>query len=309
MPSTIVILGTGGTIAGTAASATDNVGYSAAQRPVGDLVAAVPPLTGLPLELEDVAQIDSKDMDHATWQRLAQRVAHHLARSEVQGIVVTHGTDTAEETAWFLQRVLAPAKPVVLAVAMRPGTSLAPDGPQNLLDATVVAREPGASGVMVVAAGTVHGAHDVRKVHTYRVDAFSSGDAGPIGRVEEGRMRRHRTWPLCPALGIERLARGPAFWPRVEVLVSHAGANGRFVEALVDSGVRGIVVACTGNGTLHRELEEALKRASTAGVAVWRSTRCGQGVVIDSGREVLPSAAGLSPWQARVELMLSLMDS
>jgi hypothetical protein len=215
MPSTVVILGTGGTIAGTAANPADNVGYTAAQRSVGDLVAAVPSLGQAPIQLEQIAQLDSKDMDHATWQRLAQRVEHHLARPEVCGVVITHGTDTMEETAWFLQRVLAPGKPVVLTGAMRPSTALQADGPQNLLDACVVAREAGACGVVVVFGGQVHSAHDVRKVHTYRIDAFSSGDGGPIARVEEGRLRRHRLWPVGSPFGVARLAFEPSSWPRV----------------------------------------------------------------------------------------------
>ncbi len=140
MQAKIVILGTGGTIAGTAASPADAIGYTAAQLGVAQLVAGVPALAGLPLESEQVAQLDSKDMDFATWQRLAQRVAAHLARDEVQGVVITHGTDTLEETAYFLHRVLAPAKPVVLTAAMRPATSLQADGPQNLLDAVTLAR-------------------------------------------------------------------------------------------------------------------------------------------------------------------------
>jgi len=175
---TVVVLGTGGTIAGTAARATDNVGYAAARLGVAQLVRAVPALAGWPLEAEQVAQVDSKDMDHATWRALALRCAHHLARADIAGLVVTHGTDTLEETAWFLQRVLAPAKPVVLTAAMRPATALLADGPQNLLDAVTVASWPGARGVVAVLAGRVHGARDVRKVHTYRVDAFASGDAG-----------------------------------------------------------------------------------------------------------------------------------
>ena len=152
---TIVILGTGGTIAGTAASSTDNVGYTAAQIGVAQLLSAVPPLVGLALESEQVAQLDSKDMDFATWQRLAQRVGHHLARVQVAGVVITHGTDTLEETAYFLQRVLAPSKPVVLTAAMHPATALLADGPQNLLDAVTVAGLPGVQGVLVAMAGVL----------------------------------------------------------------------------------------------------------------------------------------------------------
>src|SRR5437867_1814402 len=165
--ATIVILGTGGTIAGAAASAADHVGYTAGQIGVAQLVAAVPSLAAVPLQCEQLAQLDSKDMDFATWQRLAQRVAELSARDDVQGIVITHGTDTLEETAYFLHRVLAPAKPVVLTAAMRPATALSADGPQNLLDAVCVARSAVASGVVAVLGGQVHGARDVRKVHPY----------------------------------------------------------------------------------------------------------------------------------------------
>jgi L-asparaginase len=307
MPSTVVILGTGGTIAGTAKNAADNVGYTAAQRGIDELVAAVPQLGQAPLELEQVAQLDSKDMDYATWQRLAQRIALHLARPEVVGVVVTHGTDTMEETAWFLQRVLAPAKPVVLTGAMRPSTALQADGSQNLLDAVAVAREPGACGVVVAFGGLVHSAHDVRKVHTYRLDAFSSGDAGPIARIEEGRLRRHRLWPVGSALGLARINFDPASWPRVEVVSGHAGSDGAIVDALVGAGVHGLIVAAPGNGSLHRVLELALRRAVTAGVPVWRCSRCAGGSLVGTFDDKLPAAPTASPWQARIDLMLSLL--
>jgi len=306
MPSTIVILGTGGTIAGTAADAGDNVGYTAAQRSVADLLAAVPALAGQAIEAEQLAQLDSKDMDHATWQRLAQRVAAQLARPEVAGVLVTHGTDTLEETAWLLQRVLAPAKPVVLVAAMRPATALAADGPQNLLDAVAVVRTPGARGVVAVLAGQVHAAGDVRKVHPYRADAFSSGDAGPLGVVEEGRLRRFRDWPAGTALGLDLLAVDPAAWPWVEIVTSHAGARPAAVRALVAAGVQGLVVAATGNGTLHQALVPALDEALAAGVPVWRCSRCARGVLV--GPDTGPAAA-MTPWQARVELLLVLLSA
>jgi L-asparaginase len=305
MGKTVVILGTGGTIAGAAADPADNVGYVAAQRPVGALLAALSLPPGEPVEAEQVTQLDSKDMDHATWRSLAERCAHHLARADVAGVVVTHGTDTLEETAWFLHRVLAPTRPLVLTAAMRPATSMAADGPQNLRDAIAVARTPGAAGVVAAVGGAVHGAADVRKVHTYRPDAFSSGDAGPIAHVEEGRLRRHRDWPRGTPLGLGRIAADPAAWPRVEVVASHAGATGALVRALVAGGVRGLVVAGTGNGSLHRALEEALQLAEAAGVPAWRCTRCATGVVVGSDGP----AAALSPWQARVELMLELLGA
>lgn len=303
----IVILGTGGTIAGTAASATDHTGYSAAQLGVAQLVAAVPPLAGLPIACEQVAQLDSKDMDHATWAALARRAAHHLARAEVAGVVVTHGTDTLEETAYFLHRVLGPARPLVLTAAMRPATAFGADGPQNLLDAVTLARTPGAAGVLAVLAGAVHAGAGLRKRHTYRVDAFDAGDAGPIGWMEEGRVRRLRPWPDTAGLGVERLPADPAAWPAVEIVTSHAGSDGRVVQALRDTGVRGIVVAATGNGTVHHALEKALREAQQDGVTVWRSSRCLDGVVTSAPGEVFPSAGALTPVQARIELMLRLM--
>ncbi len=303
--STVAVLATGGTIAGTAASATDNIGYSAAQLGVQALLDAVPALAGQPLVTEQVAQLDSKDMSHEVWAALAQRVAHHLAQPDIAGVVITHGTDTLEETAYLLQRLLAPAKPVVLTAAMRPATSLLRDGPQNLLDAVALARESGARGVMAVLAGTVHSALDVRKLHSYRLDAFGSGDAGPLAYVEEGRVRRLRDWPAGEPLGLDRIARGE--WPWVEIVTSHAGARPEAVRALVAAGVRGLVVAGTGNGTLHHALQDALLAAQAAGVSVLRCTRCLAGPVLTTPAERLPSAGTLTPAQARIELMLRLM--
>ena len=306
---TVVILGTGGTIAGTAKNATDNVGYTAAQIGVAQLLSAVPVLAGQALEAEQVCQIDSKDMGFVIWRALALRVAHHLARPEVAGIVITHGTDTLEETAYFLQRLLAPAKPVVLTAAMRPATALLADGPQNLLDAVSVARLPGGQGVVTVLAGDVHSAFDVRKTHTYRLAAFGSGDAGVVAQIEEGRLRQHRTWPAGEALGVGRLPVDLAGWPWVEIVTSHAGSRAKLVDALRSAGVRGIVVACTGNGTVHHELEAALVSAQAAGVRVMRSSRCLDGAVIASAGRALPSAAALTPVQARVEMILALLEA
>lgn len=311
----IVILGTGGTIAGTAAHAGDNLGYTAAQVGIGQLVAALPALANSRFELfsEQVAQIDSKDMDFGIWRALAQRVAHWLAQDEVQGIVITHGTDTLEESAFFLQALLNPAKPVVLTCAMRPATALAPDGPQNMLDAVAVASHTGARGVVVVCAGVIHSAADVQKVHTYRLDAFSSGDAGPLGYVEEGRLRLLRNWPSAlveqAQAAIKKIAPGTddQSWPRVEIVMNCAGADGRAVRALVADGVQGLVVAGTGNGTLHHALEAALLKAQAGGVRVVRATRCLEGRVLPKTGDVLVDSQGLSPVKARVALMLALM--
>ncbi|RYF74649.1 MAG: asparaginase, partial [Comamonadaceae bacterium] len=226
----IVVLGTGGTIAGRAARPDDNIGYSAAEVGVEELLTGAEPSPGITLLTEQVAQVDSKDMAFAIWLALAQRCAHWLAQPDVRGIVVTHGTDTLEETAFFLQRILDPTKPIVLTCAMRPSTSLTPDGPQNLRDAIVVAGATSARGVVAVCAGVIHSAFDVQKVHTYRLDAFSSGEAGPVGYVEEGEARMVRAWPTAPAAAALDACTGAA--PRVEILTSHAGATGLVVDAL-----------------------------------------------------------------------------
>jgi L-asparaginase len=298
----IVVLGTGGTIAGRGG----NLGYRAGAVAVADLLAGVAVPPGIDVEAEQVAQIDSKDMDFAVWRALAERCAHWLAQEDVAGLVVTHGTDTMEETAFLLQSVLAPRKPVVLTGAMRPATAAAPDGPQNLADALAVAASPGAHGVCVVFAGAIHGPDDVQKVHPYRLDAFTSGDAGPLGYVEEGRVRMLRAWPERSAVRSAPLPE-PAQWPRVEIVLSHAGASGAIVDALVQQGVAGLVVAGTGNGTLHHALESALVRAQQQGISVVRSTRCVQGQVLPHGGEPLPLAAGLSPVKARIALLLQRM--
>jgi len=175
-PATVVVLGTGGTISGTAASPDDNVGYVAGTVGVDVLVAAAPGPSGVRVESEQIAQLDSKDMDFATWRRLAERVAHHAARPEVSGLVVTHGTDTLEETAYFLARVVALAKPVVLTGAMRPASSREADGPRNLADAIAVAADAGRAGVVVAFAGALHSAREVRKVHSSRLEAFASAE-------------------------------------------------------------------------------------------------------------------------------------
>lgn len=302
----IVILGTGGTLAGTAAAPGDNVGYTAAQLGIAQILRAIAPLAGVPVEAEQVAQVDSKDMSFEVWRDLALRCDHWLRAADVAGIVVTHGTDTLEETAFFLQQVLQPAKPVVITCAMRPATALLPDGPQNIVDAVAVASTPGARGVVAVCAGVIHAAQDVAKVHNYRLDAFSSGDAGPLGHVEEGRVRLARDWPAASAPGLLAKLAGALAWPRVEIVMSHAGANGSIVRTLADQGVDGIVVAGTGNGTVHADLERALLDASARGVRVARSTRCAEGHVIAHPSDRLP-AHPASPVKARIALMLELM--
>lgn len=314
----IVVLGTGGTIAGVGAGGSDHTAYLAGQIDVGHLLSGIADLAdwGPRLGFEQLAQLDSKDMDHATWQLLARRCAHWLAQPDLGGLVITHGTDTLEETAWFLQSVLAPSKPVVITCAMRPTTALAPDGPQNLLDAITLAADPGTAdfapgAVLTVCAGRIHAADRVSKVHPYRLDAFESGDFGAAGWVEQGRVR----WagPLepvpAPEPGAVRAMSTPVSqWPWVELLHSHAGADDRQVRALVAAGVRGLLVAGTGNGTVHQALGRALREAQSKAVLVRLSTRCIEGQIVGAGSELPLAQHGLNPYKARISLMLELMS-
>ena len=236
---------------------------------------------------------------------------HHLLRDDVQGIVVTHGTDTLEETAYLLQRVLAPAKPVVLTGAMRPATL----APGRRARTTWSMRSPwrrsrARSGVLVVMAGSVHSALDVRKAHAHRLDAFSSGDAGPLARFENGALHRMRAWPSGDAMGVAVLDPAPDSWPAVEIITSHAGASTTLVDALARAGTKGLVVAATGNGTVHEAIEQGVQRAAWSGMVVLRATRCGDGAILDApqnGHAAWPSAGALTPAKARVELMLRLL--
>jgi L-asparaginase len=314
----VVVLGTGGTIAGTAASASEQVAYTAAQLGVAQLTAALPGLdallNGRELVVEQVAQLDSKDMDHGTWQLLARRCAHWLAQVDVASLVITHGTDTIEETAWFLQSVLQPSKPVVMVCAMRPASSDEADGPKNMRDAFLVSAQALAAGVSVVCAGVIHGARNVQKVHPYRLDAFSSGDAGPVGWVEDGLVRwtinKSVPSPSADAPDAGLLARvlntDVRQWPLVEVVLSHAGASRCVVDALVQSGVNGLVVAASGNGTVHQTVHEALLDAQRQGIHVRRSSRCQEGRMVGDNSH-WPDMQGLSPLKARISLMLALL--
>lgn len=326
----VVVLGLGGTIAGRASSAGDNLGYRAGELGVDVLLADLPGLParlqGAQLVSEQVAQLDSKDMDWGTWGRLLQACERHLAEADVGGLVITHGTDTLEETAYFLHLALSPAlqrKPVVFTCAMRPASALGSDGPQNLLDAISVVLDPHSAGVLVACAGALHAAEFVHKAHPYRVDAFNSGDAGPRGWVEEGRVR----WAWLPA-GFEPgsgragccasaaplVPVTPA--PRVELLMNYAGAGGVVADALCAQGeaapaLRGLVVAGTGNGSVNAGMLESLQRATQQGVAVALASRCEQGGVVRSSRvpdgwRVYP---GLSAIKARVRLMLELLPA
>lgn len=316
MKKVIVMLGMGGTIAGQSLSARDNIGYKAGELGVKSILEMIPVelRVGFDINTEQIAQLDSKDMSFPALYELAQRINTLLAKRHVAGIVVTHGTDTLEETAYFLQAMCNPSKPVVLTCAMRPASSLAPDGPQNILDALAVVQCADIAGVFVVCAGRIHLASLVQKTHTYRLDSFSSGEAGCHGVVEEGQVRLFNTPSVVLNKRFEDAGKNTVspvtsiVWPRVQIVTNFVGADGQIVDALVAQGVDGIVVAATGNGTIHRLLEASLLRAKNQGVAIVVSTRCAEGRVLPLPTNLFVDSAGLNPAKARVALIVKLLQ-
>ncbi|CAB3758010.1 asparaginase [Paraburkholderia solisilvae] len=314
--SRIAVLATGGTIAGSAHDATRTAGYQAGVVGVAQLLAAVPALSTLAnIHAEQVASIDSKDMSLALWTTLVQRVNALLATDAVDGIVITHGTDTLEETAYLLHLTVQSTKPVVLTAAMRPSTALSADGPLNLLNAVSVAANRAAhgQGVLVAFNNRIHSARDVVKTSTFAVDAFHSPEVGALGWVQDERVEFLRgvlrPHTVSTGLTIEPVAADG--WPMVEIVASYAGATRLQVDALVQAGVRGIVVAGTGNGSMHVSLQQALADALARGVAVVRASRVGSGHVMHNGAAPddalgFVTANSLNPYKARVLLMLAL---
>lgn len=306
----VVVLATGGTIAGTSSSAASSARYQAATVPVERLLEAVPALAGVArVESEQLAQIDSKDLSFSLWEALAARIAHWSAMPDVAGIVITHGTDTLEETGMFLHLCAGLDLPVVLTAAMRPSTSLSADGPLNLLDAVRVAASPEAAGkgVLVVVNQEIHSGRDAVKAHTSSVSAFVSPSWGPLGIVQDDMVRFARQSPRPTAQEWPV----PASWPKVEIVSSYAEPGRLVVDALVAGGVEGLVVAAAGNGSVHQALSAALVDAAGAGVAVVRTSRTGSGFVTmpphpapEAG--VFVSAGELNPYKARVALLLAL---
>jgi len=309
----VVVLATGGTIAGQAPSETD-ARYDPAKLSVDHLIEAVPQVRRLArVTGEQVAQIASQDMTDEIWLELARRVGALLASDEVAGVVITHGTDTMEETAYFLNLVVHSDKPVVLTGAMRPSTALSADGALNLYNAVAVAADRGAwgRGVLLAMNETVHGARDVTKTHTGFVQTFVSPNRGPIGVVQYGETRwfrrpthRHTARSVFSVEGIEDL-------PRVDIVYAHANMRGDLVRAAVRAGAKGIVVAGVGNGNMSAEAIGAMARAARKGVVVVRSTRTGSGAVgrnleVDDDGLGFVASDGLNPQDARILLKLAL---
>ncbi len=301
------VFGTGGTISGRAADPKDVLGYTAGEVSVDALLGDVAVPDGVSVRAEQVAQVDSKDMSWAIWQDLAQRVRAALMQPETRGVVITHGTDTMEETAYCLHRVLGPAvahKAVVLTGAMRPASALEPDGPGNIADAMRVACAPGARGVALCMAGRVWDALQGQKLHSGRLDAFGARDGEAFAEVCAGEVSVTGDWPQPSGDAWAHALAAEAPW--VELLTSGTQASARALQALISAGVEGVVLATTGNGTVHQDLLRAAEAAYAAGLPVVRASRTAHGNIRDGHPQAIPHAGGLSPFKARVEMMLRL---
>ena len=315
MKPKICILTTGGTIAGAAARSDALTGYRAGALGADELLAAVPEIADVcAIESEEVAAIDSKDMTEAVWLHLAARIEAALAAGAA-GIVVTHGTDTLEETAYFLHLIVKSEKPVVLTGAMHPATALSADGPLNLLDAVRLAASPEAhgQGALVVLNGEIHSARDIQKVHTTAVQAFASPDVGTLGRMEDGTPHFRRRVLTRHTRESEFDLAGVTTLPYVPILYGHAGADARLARAAIESGAAGIVHAGTGNGSIHEALLATLAAAAGKGIGVVRTSRTGAGAVLfaesayaDAG---FIDADTLPPAKARILLALALLKT
>lgn len=327
----LLVLATGGTIAGSAPSATQSTGYTAGSIGIDTLLHTLPQATEIVrITGEQIANIDSKDMTEALWLKLRRRIVEAAADDTVDGIVITHGTDTLEETAWFLQLTVNCPKPLVLTGAMRPATALSADGPANLWQALLTAAQPQAAGkgVLVVMNGQVDGARDVTKGHANSPAAFLSPRTGPLGFFAGNRLHWACQGNGQPARTSEFTHPLPSVLPSVKILYGCAGDDSLLIDAAVRAGVKGIVYAGFGNGSLPAGVEPGLSRAQKAGIPVVICSRCQAGAAVPasdgqdrkSGKGGVeknaqaPSGAflcggSLSPQKARILLQLALTQT
>ncbi len=313
LPS-VVIVATGGTIAGTGATSTTTVGYKAATVPVDALLDAVPEIRKVArVRGEQAMQIASQNMTNDGLLRLARRVNELLASGDVDGVVITHGTDTLEETAYFLNLTVRSAKPVVLVGSMRPSTAISADGPANLYDAVLVAASADSrdKGVLVCLEDEINAARDVTKTNTATLETFKSPELGLLGYVQGDRVayyrapvRRHTDRSEFDLTSTERL-------PEVAIVYGHEGVTRTAIDAFAAAGVDGIVYAGVGDGNPSAVTEAALADARTKGIAIVRSARVGNGIVArnnevnDDTRDFVASDT-LNPQKARILLAVAL---
>lgn len=314
MARTVALIATGGTISAVGKDRLDLASYLENDESVAaeSLIAEIPEARALAIIREvGYARLPSHALTHDDWIALLTTVRGLLADDEVSAVVITHGTNTLEETAYFLSLTLSDRKPIVLVGAMRPASGLSTDGPLNLLNAirVAVARESTGRGVLVVMNDGIFAPRDVTKTMTYRLQAFGSPDLGPLGYADaDGRVvYYHRSERRPGALPAFDLNDGKL--PRVDVTVSYVGADGTMIDAAVRAGAAGIVSAGTGAGRPTPSEMVALERACSAGVVVCQTSRVGGGRVVAS--PALRSAGfvaadNLGPWKARVLLALAL---
>ena len=309
----IVVLATGGTIAGAQAS-TKEAGYKSGTFQVEDLIKAVPQIKELAvLTGEQLVNIGSQNMNDEVWLKLAKRVNALLRQDDVDGVVITHGTDTMEETAWFLNLVVKSEKPIVMVGAMRPATAIGADGPANLFNAVAVAVHPDARGrgVLVVLNDEIHYAREIEKQNTTQLDTFKSPNRGRAGVANTGVVHFFNKPATPHTAASEFSVDGIDALPRVEIVYSHANMGRDFIDCAVEKGARGIVLAGVGDGNTTDPGLAALSDAVKKGVVVVRSSRTGSGLVIrnveiDDDKMGTIAAMELNPQKARVLLMLAL---
>ncbi|MGY0145745.1 L-asparaginase 2 [Edwardsiella tarda] len=313
LPS-ITVLATGGTIAGGGDSATQS-NYTAGKVGVEALVDAVPQLKKIAdIKGEQLVNIGSQDMNDQVWLKLAKKINAECSKTD--GFVITHGTDTMEETAYFLDLTVKCNKPVVLVGAMRPSTAMSADGPFNLYNAVITAADPASAnrGVLVAMNDTVLDARDVTKTNTTGVETFKSVNYGPLGYIHNGKIdyqrapeRKHTTQTPFDVSKLTSL-------PKVGIVYNYANASALPVEALVKDGYQGIVSAGVGNGNMYKTVFDALANAAHDGVAVVRSSRVPSGATtqdaeVDDAKYGFIASGTLNPQKARILLQLALTET
>jgi L-asparaginase len=311
------ILSTGGTIAGKGASATDLSNYKSGSLLGEELVSAVPQIKEVAkVKVEQIVNVSSSDITLDNWLTIAHRINKIFADDpSVAGIVVTHGTNTLEETAYFLNLTVKYERPVVLVGSMRPATAISADGPLNLLNAirTAVAPEARGKGVLIVMNDEINGARDVTKTNTYRVDTFRAPELGLLGYVNEDKVTFYHTSTRRHTLNSEFDVNSVTALPKVEIVYSYVEPNTAIIQALVSSGTKGIVFAGAGAGVLSRFEKAAVKTMlsipTESRPVLVRSSRVGNGRVIardEYDAMGMVPADTLNPQKARVLLMLAL---
>jgi L-asparaginase len=312
----ITILATGGTIAGAAATGTQ-AGYQSGAVTIDAMIAAVPGIKDLAnIKGEQIANVGSQDMSFEIMLTLAKRINELAAKSEVDGIVVTHGTDTMEETAFFLNLVVKTDKPVVMVGSMRPSTAVSADGPLNLYNAIGVAIDANAKGlgVLVVMNDWIHAAHSLTKTSTTAIQTFMSPVRGVVGVSAYGKNDFYNTPPWKHTTGSEFDITTVNKLPRVDIVFACADMSADLIDASVTNGARGIVIAGVGNGNMNKASLEAAANAARKGVIVVRSSRVpigtvGRNVEVNDDELGFIASDELNPQKARILLSLALLKS